>query len=268
MILSLGCLGVSEQALTSPAYSRSGSPATAPTYDSSGSAALIAKQGSVSVKVPEGTLQARFDSLQESLSEEGAKLSDISYNEYSDRKQYSMTVKVQPSKFDQMMDLVKEKGEVKGISVSLEDVTKRYVELDVRIENKEAELDRLRSLYNRTGEVSEILEIEKELTRVETELEILKQQKQDLVSKVDQSTIMISMYEEKPAVSKLTLSLEGLAGMFFGAVGAAITLIVLAAGFLIPLLIVIGVLWLAYRKIFGQRKGPKPPEHKRIPPEE
>ena len=254
-LVFLGCLGAAEQDFTGGTGSSRGgiSAPEAPPADYSGGG-IIAKSGSISLKVPEGTLQGRFDSLRSALEDQGAQLGDVTYTEYGDRKQYSVTIRVLPSKFEQVMDSLKAMGEVKDISVRLEDVTKQYVELEVRIENRELELSRLRALYNRTDEVSEILEIERELTRVETELEILKQQKQDIQSRVDRSTIVISMYEETPAVNKLTVSLENLAAMFFGAVAAAITLIVLAVGFLLPLALLGVLIWLGYKRFLARKR--------------
>ena len=40
---------------------------------------------------------------------------------------------------------------------------------------------------------------------METDLELLQQQKQDLVSRVELSTIVITVYEDKPATTQLSL---------------------------------------------------------------
>jgi hypothetical protein len=263
-LLGFGCLGIAEER-TYPSVASKPSALIAPGADSY-SEQYVTKQGYISLKVPEGSLQAKYDELRERLKDEGAILSDVNYNEYDDRKQYSFSIKIMPVKFDSVMGAIQDYGEVKDISVQLEDVTQQYVELDLKIKNREAELERLQKLYNQSDNVSDLIEVERELTRVETELEILKQQKQYIVSRVELSTITVNIYEDKPAVSKLTLSLETLGVLFFGAIAAAITLLVLAAGFLLPIAVVLVALYLAYKKLFGQRKGgPKAPEHKKIP---
>jgi hypothetical protein len=245
-----------------------GSPILAPAADSA-SGEYVTKQGYISLRVAEGTIQPKYEGLRERLRDEGAMLSNVNYNEYDDRKQYSFSIKIVPGKFDSVMAVIQEYGEVKDISVQLEDVTQQYVELDLKIKNREAELERLQKLYNQSDNVSDLIEVERELTRVETELEILKQQKQYIVSRVELSTITVNIYEDKPAVSKLTLSLETLGALFFGAIAAAITLIVLAAGFLLPIGIIACIGYLAYKKFFGKgRGGPKAPEHRKIPPPE
>ena len=246
-------------------------PTAPPTYEADGS--YVTKESYVTIKVPEDTLQTKFENLQDTLKSNGAQISDIRYNEYGNRKEYTITVKVPPTKFDTINTLLKEVGELKDLSVNLEEVTQQYVDLDTRIKNREVELNRLYELYNQSEKVEDLLSVEREITRVETDLELLKQQKQYLVSRIEQSTITITLYEDKPATQQLTLSLEGLGALFFGAVALAITLLVGASGFLLPLIIVILVLWFIYKKLQGSGGGgggdkvkPRKPEHGQIPP--
>lgn len=219
--------------------------------------------------VDQGTLESKFADLKTSLASSGAQTSDITYSEAGDRKQYTLTVKVQPSKFNSMMTALQTIGEVKDMSVNLEDVTQQYTDLNTRITDQEAELSRLYQLYNMSGNISDLLSVESEMTRVETNLDILKGEKQVMDSQIQLSTISITVYEDKPATSQLSLSLEGIGALFFTAISAAITVIVAAVGFLLPIAIVIGVIWLAFKALTGKKKvGPSKSEHTRIPPPE
>jgi len=227
----------------------------------------VTKESSIRVKVPEGTLETRFEALKADLSARGAKTGDVRYYEYGDRREYVLTVRVSPAKFDSINDLLKETGEIKEMTVNVDDVTKQYMDLDTRIKNKEVELSRLLAIYNQTTNVSDLLAVEREVTRVETELELLRSEKQSLESRITLSTISIAIFEEKPAMDQFSLSLENVANMFFGAMAFGITLMVLAVGFLLPLAIVVGVLWLIYKALRGGKPArPGKPEHSRIPP--
>lgn len=260
LLLSFGCIG------TNDGYEVS--PGIAPSPEAYDSASFAVKNSDISsgvggqymtqesyvkLKVAEGMLESSFNMIKGNLTQ-GAELTDINYNEYSDRKQYTATVKVAPSKFNQINEMLKGFGEVKDMSVSLEDVTKQYNDLKTRIGNKENELARLNQLYNQSESVSEILEVEKELTRVETELELLKWQNDSLSSRIVKSTVSVTVYEEKPATEGLSLQLDNLAGMFFGAIAAAITLIVIAIGFLLPVGVMLGILWYGYKFVTKPRK--------------
>jgi len=260
--LMFGCMGLGETDTSSGGVALN-RPALAPAItktlsessssDSVSQAQYVTKTGQITIKVPEGALEDKFAQMKTKLLAEGAQMSDIRYNEYSDQKQYTLTVKVQPERFDRINEMLKTIGEVKGLSVQLEDVTKQYVELDLRIKNREIELERLYDLYNKSDNVSDLLAVEREITRVESDLEILKQEKESLVSQVERSTIAITIYEEKPAADKLTIPLEELGALFFGAMAAAITVIVGLTGFVLPLAVVFALLWFAYKKIRGKK---------------
>ncbi len=227
----------------------------------------LTKQGYITIKVPQNSLQTQFDDFKATLKTQSIELGDASYTEYSDRKQYTLTIKVTPDKFDQTIEMIKGVGTVKELTTNINDVTKQYTDLDIKITNRENELARLNELYNKSESITDILGVEKEITRVETELEILKQEKQSLVSNVEKSTIVITIYEDTPSTQQLSLSLDGLGAMFFGALAVGITLLVGGLGLFLPLVIVIMVLWVVYKAVSGKKKTkPREPEHSRIPP--
>jgi hypothetical protein len=254
MLLGFGCLGAENVMETRASGTVPAPQAYNDATYSLKSADYMTKESYIKLKVGQDMLESKFARIKGNLSLQGAELADINYNEYTDRKEYSATVKVAPAKFDSINEMLKGFGEVKDMSVTLEDVTKQYTDLETRIRNKENELSRLNELYNQSESVSEILEVEKELTRVETEVELLKWQRDDLSSRISKSTISITVYEEKPATQGLSLQLENLAGMFFGAIAAAITLIVVAIGFLLPLAVGLGIIWQGYKFVTRPRK--------------
>jgi hypothetical protein len=227
----------------------------------------VTKESYIELRVQEGSLESRYEEMTDLLEDEGAKLSNVRYNEYSDRKQYTVTAKVEPRRFDSINEKLQDIGEVKDLSVILEDVTVQYVELDVKVKSREVELTRLYELYNKSDEIEDLLAVEKEITRVTSELEILKQQQQRLISRVELSTISITIYEEKPSTEQLTNPLEDLGGLFFGALAAAITILVALAGFLLPMALIVALLWFIYKKLKGKKRPrARQSRHDRIPP--
>ncbi len=271
-LLSFGCLGSEMSDLSGGGTASRGAGTTesmvAPSAPGAGnSGQYVTKESDITILVPMGTLEAKFNATKALLTDAGAQISGATYNEYSDRKEYTLTVKIPPAKFDSINEQLKTVGEVKDMSVSLEDVTKQYTDLDTRIKNRQIELDRLYVLYNRSDNISDLLLVEQEITRVETDLELLEQQKQALVSRIDLSTIRVTLYEEKPATQQVAPSLEGLGTLFFGALAFAITIIVALAGFLLPLAVVVAILWVLYKKIRGSPSRPRKPEHDQIPPQ-
>ena len=267
-----GCTSMDfDSGMMEPAYRQSGMAMEAPAaYYDGGSYAednYVIKEGSITLKVSEGTLEAKIEELKENLEYEGAKITDINYYEYGERLQYMLTVKVPPNRFESINDMLKYVGEVKSMSVNLEDVTQQYTDLETRIKNKDIELGRLYELYNKSDDVEDLLAVEREVSRVETELELLKQQEEWLSSRIDLSTITITIYEEKPAGDQLIMPLEGLGKLFFASIAVAITIIVGLVGLLLPVAVIVGILWLVYKKLFANKKAKaKEPEHRTIPP--
>jgi hypothetical protein len=273
-ILSFGCIG-SQLSDLGGGTSSSGetvAPSMLPAPAQSASASersgqLVTRESDITIKVPTGTLEAKFNSAKVLLADAGAQTSGLTYSELSDRKEYTLTVKIPPSKFDAVNQQLKSIGEVMGISVNLEDVTKQYNDLDTRINSSQIELDRLYTLYDRSENISDLLLIEQEITRVETDLRLFESEKQDLVSMIDLSTISVTIYEEKPATQQVNPSLEGLGTLFLGALVVAISLIAALAGFLLPLIIVLAVLWLVYKAIRRSPPKSRKPANDQIPPQ-
>ncbi len=216
----------------------------------SSSEKLVTKSGTVTIKVNQGTLENKLTSLKDTLKSSNADISSISYNEYTSRKQYSITIKINPEKFDSILESLKSIGELRSMDTNIEDVTTNYQDLDVKIKNRKIELERLYAIYNTTTVVTEILEVEREITRVEEELQWYEGQKIELERQIAKSTIIITLYEDKsPVESNLLLPIEQFGSVFFGAISASLILIVGGIGFLAPIVLVIFVLYKIYRKL-------------------
>jgi hypothetical protein len=98
-----------------------------------------------------------------------------------------------------MLESLKAFGEVKSVNLNIEDVTKQYTDLNLRIKNSQLELDRLYALYNASESVADTLAVEKEITRVTSELESMQAEKQSLETQVTKSLMNLEIYEEVAA---------------------------------------------------------------------
>ncbi|MCK4319220.1 DUF4349 domain-containing protein [Candidatus Micrarchaeota archaeon] len=209
------------------------------TYSEDRSDQYLIKEGSISLKVGEGQLEDSLSSLFSILEERNAEISEIGFNDYYDEKVYRLVIRISPEDFESLFEDIKNIGEIKSASTSVEDVTQEYKDLETRIANKEIELGRLQEMYEMADNVEELLMVERELSRVEVELELFKQTKEYYDNKISMSTIWISLTEEKSPVDvQLIPSLEALGAIFFGALGIGITIIVALVGFGIPIAII------------------------------
>jgi TolA-binding protein len=227
---------------------------------SSSKSQMLIREGSITLDVPEGTLEEKKEELGALISQYRGEITYMSFYEYSYAKTYSFTVKISPSDFDSFTSELSELGEITSMDTVLEDVTDEYTDLQTRISNLQEELARLNALYEQAEDVEEILLIEREVTRVQTELEIYQYRAEDLESRSAKSTMTIYLSEPKPAVeTDLMMPLGEILNMFLGALSFGIIVVVGLAGFLIPIGIAAYAIRAAYnllkKKGGSQKKG-------------
>jgi hypothetical protein len=104
-----------------------------------------------------------------------------------------LVVKVPPESIDRMLTRLGDAGEVDSISQSAQDVTEQLVDLDVRIRNARRSVESVRAFMDRTENLSELVSLESELTRRQTDLERLEAQQRNLSERVALSTITVEV---------------------------------------------------------------------------
>lgn len=92
----------------------------------------------------------------------------------SERGDRKLTVRVPVDRFEEYLAAIEALGTVINRLVRGKDVTEEYQDLEIRLKNGEKALERLRALLERAEGVKDVLEIEKEIQRVTTEIETLK----------------------------------------------------------------------------------------------
>jgi hypothetical protein len=90
------------------------------------------------------------------------------------RNNTTITVRVPASKFDSVLAETMKLGDVLQRNVEVRDVTEEYYDLQTRLRNKEAVLERLKELLKRADQVEDALKVEAELARVTAEVEQMK----------------------------------------------------------------------------------------------
>src|SRR5438067_1584865 len=114
-----------------------------------------------------------------------------------------VVVKVLPENLDRLLQKLRGLGELKNQTLGTEDVTKAYFDTDARLKNAHVMEQRLIDMLNtKTGKVSDLLQVEKELGRVREEIEKMQGDLKYWDSQVQFATITISLAErdmEEPA---------------------------------------------------------------------
>jgi anti-sigma factor RsiW len=112
-------------------------------------------------------------------------------------------VKVLPENLDRFLQKIRGLGELKNQTLGTEDVTKAYFDTDSRLKNARVMEQRLiEMLKTKTGKVSDLLQVEKELGRVREEIEKMQGELKYWDSQVQFASVTISLAEkdmEEPA---------------------------------------------------------------------
>src|SRR5213080_10101 len=115
----------------------------------------------------------------------------------------SVVVKVLPENLDRFLQKIRGLGELKNQTLGTEDVTKAYFDTDSRLKNAHVIEQRLVDmLKTKTGKVSDLLQVEKELGRVREDIEKMQGELKYWDSQVQFATVTISLAEkdmEEPA---------------------------------------------------------------------
>ena len=100
-------------------------------------------------------------------------------------------------------------GKVTSRSVSSEGVTEQYLDLDARMKTMIALRDRLRALLDKARDIKDILAIEKELGRVQADIDSMQARLKALKGMVDLSSLDVSI-ERKRILGPLGYVFKGI----------------------------------------------------------
>jgi Domain of unknown function (DUF4349) len=122
----------------------------------------------------------------------GVASSDVNYGA-DDGGFAVLVVKVPPQAVDRLLAGLDDTGEVQSINQSAQDVTEQLVNLDIRITNARQSVSNVRGFMESTTNLNELVSLEAELTRRQTELEQLEAQQRNISDRVALSTVTIEV---------------------------------------------------------------------------
>jgi hypothetical protein len=260
--------GATAQPEATPMAAQSGgSSGEASSMQSIDSRALI-RTGRVTLEVTD--FERTEANLTELVESRGGFVSDTRQRQQrvGDRTYLTGTVvlRVPSERFAETFSDVQAEGEVIESSTSTEDVTEQLVDIEARLNNLRAQRDRLRTLYEQANDTEAVLQVERRLSEVQTEIERLEARKQALERQVAYSTITVDIREERPdrlGVDEKWYDI-GFVGAFLESVNGVVVALragVVILGYVLPYLIVlatpVGLLGgaLAWRRGWGPFGG-------------
>lgn len=179
------------------------------------------------------------------------------------RHEVVLTLKVPAEGFDSLLGAVSDLGRVLRRSLKAQDVTADVVDIEGRLKTAQASADRLRSLLGDAKNAADVVAIEGELAKRETEIESLQGRLRVLNDQVALATLTVRFTERGDlAVNKdLPGFLGGLHAGWVALVDIALVLVVVASALLpfVPLVVVAIYAIRRRRRRHPRPKGPSGP---------
>lgn len=102
-----------------------------------------------------------------------------------------LTFRVPSENYAEALAEISDLGEVEQVNENSDDVTGTVVEIDARIENAEASLERLRDFMEEAESVEDLMSVEQQLQQRQADLEVMLAQREHLENKSEMSTINV-----------------------------------------------------------------------------
>ncbi|GLW95710.1 DUF4349 domain-containing protein [Actinokineospora globicatena] len=202
------------------------------------------------VELTAGKVSDAADQVRDAVTSEGG----FSGQEQVNDRYATLTLHVPSDRLDKALEKITAAGQVRNRAQTAQDVTEQVVDVESRIETQRASLARVRALLDRAGTISEIVQLEGEVTRREAELESLLKRREALAGSVALSTVTvrISVDGAAPPVTEDDDSFLGALATGWRAFLDAGSFVLRVVGTVLPFAVVLGVpaylLWRARRR--------------------
>jgi hypothetical protein len=164
----------------------------------------------------------------------------------------TIEVRVPAPRFDELVTGLDPFGKVETVDVTAEDVGEEYVDVSARVANARRLESRLVDiLATRTGKLSDVLAVERELARVREEIERWEGRLRYLRARSAVSTLAVTVHEPPPILAGPP-STNPVAHAFVEAWRNFVTLLaatIAAMGVLVPVAVVAGLGWVGVRRV-------------------
>jgi hypothetical protein len=165
-----------------------------------------------------------------------------------------LLIRVPADRFDDAMSDLRELGTVEGQSLSGEDVSAQFVDLEARLRAWTTQEAVLLDLMSQATSIEATIRVQSELQDVQVRIEQIEGQLRLLEDRTSFATIQVSLHEPggpvavreddsaRPSLGEAwERAVDGLFGVFF--------VIVVGLGYLVPISAIAAIGWLGYRRL-------------------
>ncbi|MFN3420128.1 MAG: DUF4349 domain-containing protein [Armatimonadota bacterium] len=110
-----------------------------------------------------------------------------------------LVLKVPSERYHEALSQLQKLGQVDDLREQVQDVTEEFIDLEARLRNLKRSEQHLLELLKRTGKVSDLLQVERELSQRRSEIERIEGRLRYLTHQTSFSTIHITLEEFRPS---------------------------------------------------------------------
>lgn len=239
--------------------------------DAAGAVQYIAYSHSIGLRIPVGSIEPTMQAHIEACSKAGPAVCVVTnswLNAYSeDQASASLNIRATPAWIEAFLSGIEAeaeavKGEVTNRQTTAEDLTVTIIDTDARLKAQTLLQERIEELLaDRPGNLGELLETQRELARVNGEIDSLTSSLAALRQRVNMSELSVGYETKTNPLSQGALEPLGNAfSSFFYNLASAVAAVITAFAVGLPWLILIGaLLWIWLRLIWPRIRRNKPP---------
>jgi hypothetical protein len=218
----------------------------------------VVKTAEVRVTVHRGTFQDALRRATAAAGRYGGFVASTTTEGQTGRERRGTLVLRVPSEhFEQALSDLHGLGKVDGETVSGEDVTQEFVDLEARLRNLRGQEAVLLRLYDRAKSIADTIRIQTEVSRVQTEIEQIEGRLRYLRDRTSLGTITATVVEPAPAAPGQKNVLRRAWDQAVATAVAVASGLIVALGTVAPVLVLLGVpALLVWRRL---RPRPSPP---------
>lgn len=154
----------------------------------------LIKTGNIQFEV--ANLAKAKKNLAIAIADHGAYIVSDSENSYDHRISNTVTIRVPANKFDSLLaDITNGVSRFDQKTIHVQDVTAEYIDVTTRLKTKKELENRYLEILKKANSVKEILEVERELGTLRSDIESFEGRLKYLKDQVDMATLTVTVYQ-------------------------------------------------------------------------
>lgn len=115
-----------------------------------------------------------------------------------DTREGTVVIRIPQDAFDAALAKIRKLGKVESETVKGEDVTDQFVDAEAHLRNLNREEERILLILERSGSITDVLQVEQELSRVRGDIEQITGRLNQLRNQIEYATLTVNLSETPP----------------------------------------------------------------------